>query len=128
VSKLTEQLRSVGIVNPWQFAGRGNVYIDYTPANNGRGGRSARWQVTRPGFRTDPNGAWYNNGHKTFWVYSRADKEPKLFEAKAWASERYGIKEWARTPFGSWMDAEFVKKRLAELKSAQPSADETEGK
>jgi hypothetical protein len=115
MSKLTEQLGTVGIHNAWGFAGHGNVYIGYTPGDSGRGGRSANWQVIRPGYKTDPKGPWYNNGYKTFSVYGRVDKEPKLNEAKQWVSERYGIKEWARTPFGSWMDAEFVKARLDEL-------------
>ena len=115
MSKLTEQLRSLGIYNPHIFAGIGNVLIHYTPADNGRGGSAAKWVVARPGFATDPKASWYDYGNKTFVVIGRENKNVKLDEAKRWASAKYGIKDWARTPYGSWMDAGFVKKRLAEL-------------
>lgn len=122
MSKLTEQLREVGICNPHNFAGHGNVYIDYHPNDYGRGGRGARWVVARPGFKAYAEAPWYDYGCKTFLVSGSGshteNKARKLEEAKQWASEKYGIKEWAKTPFGTWMDANFVKTRLAELKES----------
>lgn len=116
MSKLTEQLGEVGVHNAHLFAGHGNAFVMYLAADHGwRHG--AMWRVARPGFLTDPKGPWYNYGNKTFVVFGRHDKLAVFEEAKAWASERFGIKEWARTPYGSWMDAEFVKARLKELRA-----------
>jgi hypothetical protein len=115
MSKLTDQLATVGIHNAHNFAGKGNVFIAYQPYDSIRRLVSG-WKIARPGFQIDPETARYDHGCKTFVVFGRADKDEKFEEAKAWASAKYGIKEWARTPFGSWMDAEFVKRRLAELK------------
>jgi hypothetical protein len=47
-------------------------------------------QVYSPFFKTDPNSAWYDYGHKTF-IGNRAESFPK---AKEWASEQYGITDW----------------------------------
>jgi len=35
-------------------------------------------------------------------VHRRVDKESKLAEIKAVAEQRYGVKEWEKSPFGSW--------------------------
>jgi hypothetical protein len=48
MSKLTEQLGTVGIHNAWGFAGHGNAYIAYTPGDSGRGGRSANFSIPSP--------------------------------------------------------------------------------
>ena len=112
MSKFTEQMRKVGVHNSNAFAGKGNVYISYNSGNS-RACQPSRWQVHRPGFKTDSTAHWMDYGSKSFL----GRKQSGAFdEAKEWASERYGIKEWARTPFGDWMDAEFVKTRVAELK------------
>lgn len=120
MSKIKDKLGEVKVHNAHNFAGHGNVYIAYSPNEYGRIMRPARWQVVRPGFKTDPDGHWMNYGHKTFLLVNAGEthkekKEIALEEAKAWASERYGITEWAKTPFGDWMDADFVKARLKEL-------------
>jgi hypothetical protein len=89
----------------------------------GRGGHGAYWQVCKGNEPTDPQAAWFYYARKTLTVFdflrqtaNRAKaKDAALEAAKAWASEKYGIKEWARTPYGSWMDAGFVKRRMAEL-------------
>jgi hypothetical protein len=117
MSKLTEQFRTVGVFNAWEFAGKGNVYIEYFAGESGRGCRCARFQVVRPGYKTDPDAHWQDNYCKTVTCWGRSDKERALAEIKAWASHRYDIKEWARTPYGSWMDAKFVESRIAELKA-----------
>lgn len=131
MSKFTEQLRGIGIYNPHGFAVTGTVFIDYYPNENGRGGRGARWVVDAVGFKVDPNAPWYAMGRKEFSILGRGThaevKAHQLEETKNWASEKYGIKEWERTPFGTFMDAEFVKTRMAELKKqladASPDAE-----
>lgn len=116
MSKLADRLREHGIFNAWGFAGHGNPYICYTPTDYGRGGQTAHFSVVRPGFQTDTNAHWQDYGCKTINAYGKERKRQAFEEIKKWASKQYGIKEWARTPFGSWMDAGFVKRRLAELK------------
>ncbi len=59
---------------------------------------------------------WMDYGNKTVSVSCRERKQVVLEELMKWAGDRYGIKEWAKTPYGSYMDAEFVKRRIAELK------------
>lgn len=113
MSKLTDYYGTLGIHNPHGFAERGNVYVSFRPAPGGRYIGSSQWMVHRPGFQTDPSGHFLNNYDMAF--RGRKNEFQVLEVAKAWASAKYGIKEWARTPFGSWMDAEFVKRRMAEL-------------
>lgn len=121
MSKLAEQLRSLHIVNAWDFAGHGNVYIEFCAAIRGRWAMPAKWIVRRPGHDTYAGGPWYDFGNKALRC-SRITRREALEEIKQWAGEKYGIKEWARTPYGSWMDAEFVKRRLAKLKAQLKAA------
>lgn len=118
MSKLTESFATVGIHNGWLYA-KGNVMISYTPAQGpGAWRMPAKWEVsggTYVGALTSQP-RWRTYGTKS-WSVSAAAKAWGLEQAKAWASERYGIKEWAKTPYGDWMDAEFVAKRTAELKA-----------
>lgn len=127
MSKLVEQLRSVRIFNAHEFAGKGNVFISYSPAITGRGSRSAHYVVSRPGYVTDPNAHWQDYGHKTFTCWRGVDRPAAFEEAKTWAGARYKITEWARTPFGSWMSASFVKQRLAELLEIVKTKETTGG-
>jgi hypothetical protein len=55
--------------------------------------------------------AWYDYGARTF----SGRKKEALSEAQAWATDRFGIKVWVRDPFGSYGEAEFIKKRIKEL-------------
>lgn len=114
MSKLTEAYRTIGIHNEYEFAGHGNVAIHYQPYDK-ISGVGSWWMVYRPGYKTDPGGHWISGDNKTFTVWSRKEKGATLTQAKEWASAKYGIKEWAKTPFGGWMDAEYVKRRKAEL-------------
>lgn len=140
MSALTDHLRRYGIFNSSGFASargvlnetypldrpapRCRIYgdhrivpiVDYTAAQPGRGYKSACWQVTQGAVPTDPGGHWRDNGRKTFNVYEREAKKPRLEEALAWASERFGVTEWKRDPFGAYMPAEFVDARLHQLK------------
>jgi hypothetical protein len=110
MSKLTEQLRSRGIHNSYDFYEQ-EPWISWT-ANGGRSVLPAWWAVYKRG--RNLGSAWYDHGAKTFSGRKR-DKEV-LAEAQRWASVEFGgIKEWARDPFGSYGDAGFIKKRITEI-------------
>jgi hypothetical protein len=114
VSKLTESLREVGVFNPHDFYGKGNVYLAFRRVDSRRCVTSA-WGVHRPGFETEPGGFWGNYGNKYFLGGFRGTA---LVQAQEWAGKRYKIKEWARDPYGSYGDATFIKARIKELKAA----------
>lgn len=140
MSKLTEQLRAHAFVNSHDFANARGVQnsnypfdrpaprcrkyrehhivpiIMYLPAERGRGSRSARWSVSQGNIPTDPDTHWQNYGHKTFVVFRQGEKAAKFEEAVTWASDYFGVTEWKREPFGSWMPSEFVDARLKQLK------------
>lgn len=106
MSKITEALRTHGIFNPHALLkearsqGLHDVYIEYSPAERGRGHRAARWQVIRPGYKTDPDGHWMDHGHMTFSVWRGAEKAEKKKDAILWASKRYNIpvEDWVVCP------------------------------
>ncbi len=108
--KILEEQR---IFNSWEFAGKGNVYITRISRDNKW--HRAQFKVIRPGFKTDPNAHWMDDGCKVFYLSGRDKFQETLKEAQDWAGEKYGIKEWVKTPFGDWMDKEFVEVRLNEL-------------
>lgn len=112
-----ELLARVRVHNAHNFANVDGspVYIKYRPEERGRAYRPPAWQVCRVGYQTNPGGHYLDNGHKTFPIDGRDDKDPQEAAAKAWAAQRYGVTEWAKTPFGSWMAKAFVEARLAEL-------------
>lgn len=103
--KLTKKvLRERHIVNSHDLAriAGSKLYIDYSPAAYGRAAHSASWDIVGINFKTDPNGAWYNYGHKSFGMYSREDKSIQLEVAMQWVKENYRIAEWERDVFGSY--------------------------
>ncbi len=123
MSKLTDALRDCRVFNDHEFFNeKGQVWVAYNAADGGRGGRAAHATVYRRGYKTHPDGHWRDYGNKTFSSYSERRPEgtsPKahcIALAQAWAAERYGVTEWARSPFGGYGDAAFVKARLAALK------------
>ena len=113
MSKLTESFRSIGVFNAYEFAGHGMVFLDYRGWDSVTRVTSS-WFVVRHGFVTDAKAHWSDNGCKTF---PGRKNSTALYEAKAWAGEKYGITEWAKTPYGTWMEAAFVKRRVKELKA-----------
>lgn len=121
MSKLTDSFHEVGVHNAWEFYGRGTPFIAYRPQEGVFG---SRWQVVRPGFKTDPSAHWSDHGYKTFTVFGQdgathaRKKELARGEAEEWASERYGINEWKKDPFGSYGEASFIDARIRELKTA----------
>lgn len=91
-------------------------HVTYMPAQRGRGYKAACWQVIQGNYPTDPDGHWRDYGRKTFDVHHREEKQPQLEAALAWASEHFGVTEWKKEPFGSYMPAEFVDARTKQLK------------
>lgn len=112
--KLTKELlRANRAFNDWELCkfSEGRVYISFVPADS-RGVTSSKWQVVGAHEKTDPTGPWYNYGNKSFLGKMRSDAFDK---AKQWASEKYGIKEFARSPFRGWHDAEALARALKKL-------------
>ncbi len=102
--KLTKkEWKARGVWNSHDLSERGTkIRVMYRPGDWGRAYQSPAWQVVKIGWQTDPKGHWRDNGHKTFTIHGRADKEAKLQEALAWARKVYKIKEWERDPWGDW--------------------------
>jgi hypothetical protein len=115
-----ELLKAVNVYNPHNLCTQGGdgVFVSYIPQRPGRVYRNAKWQVVRPGYKNDPDGWWGDYGHKTFNVFSRAEKEPQRLAAIAWASERYGIKQWERSPFGSYHPKGTIERALKSATTA----------
>jgi hypothetical protein len=106
------ELRKIKIYNEYGY-GLGNVLIYYAPARTTRMGISS-WEVYKEGVKLSTQ--WYNHGRKSFIVMRREDKQKILEEAVNFAKETFNIKEFEKTPFGGYMEKEFVEKRNKELK------------
>ena len=106
--KLTKAIlrKRFRIFNPRDIATQQNghkIFVVYSPQVVGRAYRSAKWSVASVTEQTDPNAHWTEHGTKTFHCWHpMEDKEKQRLEALAWATERYGIIEWERSPFGSY--------------------------
>ena len=104
-------LRALGILNEHILARRGpepQVYVAYRAQDRGRVYQSAAWQVIQVGFKSDhdPKAFWRDQGHKTFNVYDyETEKMTQFAAAQAWASDRYHIPVWERSPWGSYHPA-----------------------
>jgi len=122
MSKTTEEFREhLFLHNASNYASAAGlkVHVDYRPTITGRGYTSARWQVVGIGFQTDPGGHFQDNGQKTFSIMGRDQKQARLQEALDWASERYGISSWERSPYGSYVPTGTVAAMKARLKAAK---------
>ena len=114
--KLTKnQLREQKVYNEHNYADLQDdpykVWVSYTPTDrNSRSMTVSGWYVHRNGYRTDPKD---RTGSKCFVDHGRRDKEEKRLEAIAWATERYGIQEWERSPFGSYHPVGTMAKAVA---------------
>lgn len=133
MSKQTELLRRVGVLNDYDFFrdGRPRVFLTYATSNS-RSPIPARWLVHRlraDGVEvvTNPDAHWADHGRKSFGSYRHGGRRAALAEAQAWAGERYGITEWARTPFGGYGDAAFVRARLRDLRKQAITSEEATG-
>ena len=112
MSKITEELKKHKIYNLYEFYGE-IPYIWYRPSGGSRSSSVSAWMVTKHGYRLDDS--WYNHGSRAFIVFNRKDKPIKLLEAETWASDKFGIKEWARDPFGGYGPSDFIKTRIKEI-------------
>ena len=93
-----EKLRKIGIFNQHGLLQRfsaptQDVGISWRP-REARACKPAGAYVYSPSHHTDPNTHWMHYGCKTF----TGNAKEAIAEAIAWASERYGITDWAVDP------------------------------
>jgi len=127
--RLVEDLRMIHVVNPHDFYNgetpQGQVFVSYRPGDSWH---SPGWHVSRKGYILSDD-KFRPAKEFVSWEGSTAKerKEQALADAQAWASERYGITEWGKDPFGSYGEASFVAERLAglerELERAEASKE-----
>ena len=107
--KLMDELRKHKVYNQYGFYGT-QPHLWY---RSGAGGwDSPAWMVSRRGMILDD--FWMNEGAKDFdgplgtggWERRRG----ALAEAMAWTSEKFGVKEWAKDPFGGWQDIKVIRR------------------
>jgi hypothetical protein len=101
--------------NPDSYKGMHYPYLYYVGADNGRFYDSAKWYISLHEVLLDPNAHWRDKPGKAWNVYRREEKDPQFVLACEWMKKRFKIKQLIKTPFGSWMDAEFVEKRNKEI-------------
>jgi hypothetical protein len=99
MSKLVEQLREIGVINTHdllrKFADVGKDVACSYSTSAARSVMCSRTTVFSPSHKTSPeSAAWYDYGNKTF----NGGRTDSLNAAMAWASEKYGITEWATCP------------------------------
>lgn len=110
MSKLSETLRRMKIYNTHDLLirygekGKTDISVSYSPAHSVFPGR---YQVYSPSHKTDPNGFWADYGRKSFSGNSKATLEKAL----VWATEKYGITEWAADPTGGGKVPKIVRDR-----------------
>lgn len=99
MSKIADQLRELRVFNTHEILSRfGAKGLDVAALYVTPSARSVMARATMiysPSHQTNPNAAWYDNGCKSFV----GTKEKSMPKAIAWASEKYGITEWATCPF-----------------------------
>lgn len=65
------------------------------------------WCVWRPGYKTDPQSAWYDRGNKHFSDFGgkdwRENRRISLLMAIQWTAERYGFWEWTLNKFRDYV-------------------------
>lgn len=103
-----KDFHAIGIRNPHTIASRGiepRVYVSYYPQSTGRASQTAKWVIKGIGFDTNPAASWYDYGCKVFipaHPLTKQNKDTWRDVALAWAAKEYGIKEWEKSPFGSY--------------------------
>lgn len=120
---LASQLRdrkvynSSNLVSEYAHAtGNVGVYISYSHNDGSRmsTGTLDGYHVVRPGFKTDPDGHWTDNGHKAFhasWSRENGDGyDTARSAAIEWTNNRYHTTEWTRIPgfFKDWFPVEVL--------------------
>lgn len=112
MTKTMDKWRELGVQSAYilvkryaGLTGKIGVYASYSNNDGSRMsmGRLDGYHVVRPGYKTDPDGHWTNNGNMAFSKF-RADGYPgALAQAKEWANQRYGYgdEDWVPiTGFG----------------------------
>jgi hypothetical protein len=101
-------LRAVKVFNSWDLGmlSKQRIYISWTPQLSGRGYRPAHYAVIHIGHKTDPKGHWMDDGHKSFHLYGREERDLRAAEAMKWANKKFGKRAWVRDPFGSLQSPE----------------------
>ena len=113
MSKLQELCRSVKVYNDYGFF-QDQPYISWTQ-NGGRSVMPPWYAVHKRG--VDFGDAWYTYGAMVFSHSGGIENKHKAFdEAVQFLKDRFGIQEVARSPFGGWGDAEYVAKRIKQIK------------
>jgi hypothetical protein len=119
---MSKRLRAIGVVNSVdllkRFGGPRDVALLYHATDNSRGGTYAHVSVYSCHHDTQPDAPWYQ--HKSKWFVGLRSQSMPL--AEAWASAKYGIKEWGVDPTspGSRVPMHIRKAALAALKEAKP--------
>lgn len=132
MSKANDRLRALKIFNGHKAVEKSGVepgvYLSYVP--NGQW-NSSRWCVVRPGFNTDPDAHFMDDGNKVFPLHqhehSRVDA---LRAAQEWCEKRYGFEpgDWGTIPGLSGYSfpgvivravKEYVKQAEAEIKRTE---------
>lgn len=110
--KLTKPVCKIAkVYNPHDYAS-GRAWLEYDAEQRGRMSSGARWAVHQAG--KDFGGHWTDYGAKVFTLFG-CTKVEAFAEAVAWMSKELGIKELAKTPFGTWMEKSFVHERNAQI-------------
>lgn len=109
MSKATDALRELKIHNDYNLTEKGDYFVWYS-APYGRFPIGNGWRLHKRGFSFKKSHWAYNGDYPLNPMLNGRDLEKALTKA----AEITGITRWARTPFGSWMQAE----RLEELLQA----------
>jgi len=104
-------------------AGGDRIVIYHQTQETGRSYRSASWKVARyhdgQEILTDPKGAWYEYGKKTFSLSSLQQNEGEslrnfrnriLQDAINWANKKYGAREFVKNRLGDYVEKEVNEK------------------
>ena len=115
-----EKMRKRRVFNPWGFYGR-QPFIWYRPRGRDSLSMTTRaWMVTKRVVLLGDR--WFDSGSKVFLVFTTS-KEETLTQAKVWASKKFGVKEWAKDPFGGYGPKEFMQRRLEEILAVPEGTD-----
>jgi hypothetical protein len=130
--KIIEELRKRKVYNLYEFYGE-QPHIWYRPRGDSRSMTVPGWMVSKRGINLADH--WLDNESKHFGRFDapadmRNDSAYKqkaavLKVAQAWASEKFGVKDWKRDPFDGYGPAEFVTERLRAILAA-PEGTNTE--
>lgn len=108
-SELKAELRRRRIHNDYYFFAD-QPYIHRVPGDSMRG---PCWAVEKRGVKLSSH--WYDYGAMRFAINGRHDITPARLRAQEWASEKFGVREWAIGPFGGYGPKEWIENRIKVL-------------